>query len=103
MSRSARTNARDEAVLALEVLGNALLLENHQRVEKRKSNDQDEIEQPVHPAIGPVRIECVGQELRGDGGDSGDSGDGGDGGDGVDAAADEVGGNRSRQDQRARG
>jgi hypothetical protein len=54
----------DEAVLALEVLSNALLLENHQRIEKRKSNDQNEIEQPVHPAIGPVRIEGVREKIE---------------------------------------
>src|SRR6266516_3635807 len=90
VSRSARTNPSDEPNLALEVLSNALLLENHQRREKRKSNDQHEIEQPVHPAIRPVRIEGVGEKLSNRCNN-------------CDAAADEVAGDRATQDQHARG
>ena len=42
-----RPNARDEAVLTLQVLGDVLLLEDHQRIEERERHDHDEVQQPV--------------------------------------------------------
>jgi hypothetical protein len=85
MGRSAGADAGDEAVLALEVVGDALLLKDDQRVEERKADDQDEVQQPVRPAIGPVRVEGIGQELRHGGNDG-------------DAAADEVAGKGAGED-----
>jgi len=77
-------------VLTLEVLGNILLLEDHYGIEEGKGHDQHEIEQPVCPAVGAVRVEGVGEELS-------------DGGDDPDAAADEVAGDCARENQHARG
>src|SRR5207249_3710803 len=47
MGRSAGADAGDEAVLALEIVGDALLLKDDQRVEERKADDQDEVQQPI--------------------------------------------------------
>src|SRR5437879_3202002 len=77
-------------VVTLEGLGNILLLEDHYGIEEGKGHDQHEIEQPVCPAVGAVRVEGVGKELS-------------DGGDDPDAAADEVAGDCARENQHARG
>src|SRR5207245_2187556 len=90
LGRWTGSDARDEPVLTLEVLGDTLLLEDHYGIEEGKGHDQYEIKQPVCPAVGAVRVEGVGEELS----DRCDDGD---------AATDEVAGDCAGQDQHARG
>ncbi len=77
MRLSARPDARDEAVLPLQVLGDVLLLEDNQRIEEGERDDQDEVEHPVDRVrgvervvdeLGDVRhdVAVAGQEVAGD-------------------------------------
>src|SRR3981081_757771 len=62
MGWSAWTNTWNKPVLALQVLGDVLLLENDERIEERKCDDHDEVQQPVDWTA--PRVEGVVDGLR---------------------------------------
>ena len=73
--RPAGSNTWNKPVLALQVLGDVLLLENDQRVKEGERDDHDEVQQPVERAR--CRVERVVDSRR-------------DGRNNLDVAVDEV-------------